>query len=131
MMPMTLKRRVSRSAARGRQRHERQAAGQQEQSTRSGKTNGGSGGNDGNKEARVKADSQKEPKDSVVKTSANQRRSKGAKGSTATRGYAVSRYFTRPGQHPFDQIDWEVRTAAITGEGGQVYFEQKDVEIPA
>ena len=26
---------------------------------------------------------------------------------------------------------WELRTAAITGEGGQVYFEQKDVEVPA
>ena len=47
------------------------------------------------------------------------------------RGMTVPRYFTRPGVDPFDQVEWELRTAAITGEGGQVFFEQKDVEFPA
>jgi ribonucleoside-diphosphate reductase alpha chain len=33
--------------------------------------------------------------------------------------------------HPFDELEWERRTAAITGERGEVVFEQKGVEIPA
>jgi ribonucleoside-diphosphate reductase alpha chain len=32
---------------------------------------------------------------------------------------------------PFDTVDWEVRTAAIKGEDGQVLFEQTDCEVPA
>src|SRR5208282_1658317 len=31
---------------------------------------------------------------------------------------------------PFDTVEWETRTAAIKGEGGEVLFEQKDVEVP-
>jgi ribonucleoside-diphosphate reductase alpha chain len=47
------------------------------------------------------------------------------------RGLSLSRFFTKPGVDPFSLVQWELRTAAITGEGGKVYFEQKDVEIPA
>src|SRR3954468_7671456 len=47
------------------------------------------------------------------------------------KGMSVPRFFTRDGVHPFDEVQWELRTAAITGEGGQVYFEQKDVEVPS
>ena len=32
---------------------------------------------------------------------------------------------------PFDTVEWDVRTASIKGEGGDVVFEQKDCEIPA
>ena len=32
---------------------------------------------------------------------------------------------------PFDTVEWETRTAAIKGEGGEVLFEQKDCEVPA
>jgi ribonucleoside-diphosphate reductase alpha chain len=32
---------------------------------------------------------------------------------------------------PFDTVEWDVRTAAIKGEGGEVLFEQTDCEIPA
>jgi ribonucleoside-diphosphate reductase alpha chain len=45
-------------------------------------------------------------------------------------GLHFGRYFTPPGSHPYDLIEWERRTAAITGEKGQVIFEQKDVEVP-
>ena len=38
----------------------------------------------------------------------------------------VRRLFTRPGVHPFDTVEWELRDARI----GSV-FEQKDVEFPA
>ncbi len=45
-------------------------------------------------------------------------------------GLRFDRFFTPPGSHAFDLIEWEHRTAGITGEKGQVIFEQKDVEVP-
>lgn len=48
----------------------------------------------------------------------------------AKRGLAMRRFFTRPGVDPFDEIEWELRNATISGEGGEVVFEQKGVEIP-
>jgi ribonucleoside-diphosphate reductase alpha chain len=47
-----------------------------------------------------------------------------------TKGLRFERYFTPPGSHAYDLIEWERRTAAITGEKGQIIFEQKDVEVP-
>ena len=41
----------------------------------------------------------------------------------------VDRFFTIPGRDPFDEIDWESRTALIPGKDGPA-FEQKDVEFP-
>ena len=32
---------------------------------------------------------------------------------------------------PFDTVEWELRTAGIKGEGGEVLFEQENCEIPA
>ncbi|MGH7762181.1 MAG: vitamin B12-dependent ribonucleotide reductase [Candidatus Dormibacteraceae bacterium] len=46
------------------------------------------------------------------------------------KGLRFGRRFTPPGSHAFDLVEWERRTAAITGEKGQVIFEQKDVEVP-
>src|SRR3990172_4392491 len=43
----------------------------------------------------------------------------------------IERYFTTPGVHPYDEVEWEIRTASITGEDGVPVFEQKDVEVPA
>ncbi len=48
-----------------------------------------------------------------------------------TRGLSLTRMFTREGRDPFDEVKWELRTASITGDGGKVFFEQKDVEVPA
>src|SRR5437870_3960558 len=45
-------------------------------------------------------------------------------------GIQVHRFFTKPGVDVFDTCDWEIRTAAITNERGEVVFEQKDVEMP-
>ena len=50
--------------------------------------------------------------------------------STETRGLKFQRYFTEPGVHPYDEVEWELRTAVITNEKGERIFEQKDVEIP-
>jgi ribonucleoside-diphosphate reductase alpha chain len=48
-----------------------------------------------------------------------------------TRGLTFERRWTRPGVHPYDEIQWEIRTAAIGNESGKLVFEQKDVEVPA
>src|SRR5436190_21232038 len=45
-------------------------------------------------------------------------------------GLKLQRYFTAPGDDGFANIEWELRTAAITGENGKMVFEQKDVEVP-
>lgn len=42
----------------------------------------------------------------------------------------MERRFTEKGVHPYDKIEWELRTAAITNEKGEVIFEQKNVEVP-
>ena len=46
------------------------------------------------------------------------------------KGLEFHRYFTREGISPYDTVEWEYRTAAITSESGEVIFEQKDVEVP-
>src|SRR4249919_2765979 len=49
---------------------------------------------------------------------------------TTVTGLEFPRYFTRPGVDPFDEVDWELRSAVIGNEKGHVVFEQRDVEIP-
>jgi adenosylcobalamin-dependent ribonucleoside-diphosphate reductase len=44
-------------------------------------------------------------------------------------GLAVRRFFTVPGKHPFDSVEWELRDARI-GHGDKVSFEQREVEFP-
>jgi len=50
-------------------------------------------------------------------------------GTAVGEGLSVRRYFTSPGTHPFDAIEWELRDARI-GHGDKVSFEQHDVEFP-
>jgi ribonucleoside-diphosphate reductase alpha chain len=45
-------------------------------------------------------------------------------------GLSFRRLFTKPGVSPYDEVEWEVRTAAITDAQGNVIFEQKNVEVP-
>jgi ribonucleoside-diphosphate reductase alpha chain len=45
-------------------------------------------------------------------------------------GIAIEHYFTAAGTDPLDATVWERRDASITGEGGEVFFEQRGVEIP-
>lgn len=47
-----------------------------------------------------------------------------------TRGLRFRRFFTTAGVDPFDTVEWELRKAVITGEKGEVVFEQNNVEIP-
>jgi ribonucleoside-diphosphate reductase alpha chain len=46
-------------------------------------------------------------------------------------GLHFERRWTTPGIHPYDQVEWEIRTASIGNEKGETVFEQKDVEVPA
>ncbi|HEY2917342.1 MAG TPA: hypothetical protein VGI98_09050, partial [Candidatus Limnocylindrales bacterium] len=48
----------------------------------------------------------------------------------AVKGLHWDRKHTRPDIHPYDEIEWELRTAAISSETGKTVFEQKDVEVP-
>ena len=45
-------------------------------------------------------------------------------------GLSIPRYFTRAGEDPFEQVEWEHRSAKITNEKGETVFEQTDVEVP-
>ncbi len=45
-------------------------------------------------------------------------------------GLAFRRFFTKTGVSPYDELEWERRTAQITDAKGTVIFEQKDVEVP-
>jgi ribonucleoside-diphosphate reductase alpha chain len=45
-------------------------------------------------------------------------------------GLTIRRYFTTPGEHPFDTVEWELRDARI-GHGDKISFEQTEVEFPS
>src|SRR3989475_1436159 len=48
----------------------------------------------------------------------------------ARRGLTVARRFVSAGTDPYETIEWEIRSAVISGEGGETVFEQRDVEVP-
>ena len=48
----------------------------------------------------------------------------------AVSGLEFERYFSKDGVDPFDEIDWELRSAVIANERGELVFEQRDVEFP-
>jgi ribonucleoside-diphosphate reductase alpha chain len=48
---------------------------------------------------------------------------------TRETGLTVERRFTRPGVHPFDEVEWEIRDAVI-GNPDTPAFEQRQVEFP-
>ena len=50
------------------------------------------------------------------------------------KGVSFPKFFTQklePGRTPYDDIAWELRTAAIGNDKGAIIFEQNDVEVPA
>jgi ribonucleoside-diphosphate reductase alpha chain len=50
--------------------------------------------------------------------------------STAKKSLRIERVFSDAKIKPFDQIEWEKRTAEITDDGGKVIFKQENVEVP-
>src|SRR6266508_405063 len=48
-------------------------------------------------------------------------------------GVEFPRYFTarlEPGKTPYDEVQWETRTASIGNDKGTTIFEQRDIEVP-
>src|ERR1041384_7744905 len=52
------------------------------------------------------------------------------KPGSAKKGMTIDRVFSDAKVKPFDQIEWDRRTAEITDDGGKVIFKQKNVEVP-
>ena len=49
---------------------------------------------------------------------------------SASAGLTFPRFFSEAGVDPFEEVEWELRTAVISSDRGEVVFEQRDVEIP-
>jgi ribonucleoside-diphosphate reductase alpha chain len=49
---------------------------------------------------------------------------------SADAGLRFPRFFTVAGVDPFDEVEWDSRSAVIGNERGEVVFEQRNVEIP-
>src|SRR5690349_16168061 len=58
----------------------------------------------------------------------DRRQHRSAKKSTG--GLRFERVFSDAGVKPFDQVEWEHRTAEITDDSAQIIFKQENVEVP-
>ena len=63
-------------------------------------------------------------------TSAASRGEDTGKGKSQAQGIRVRRYFTKAGTNPYDEVEWEIRSATIQNESGKIVFEQNNVEVP-
>ncbi len=45
-------------------------------------------------------------------------------------GLEINHFFTKPGVHPYQEMEWKQATAQLANEKGEIIFEQKDVEMP-
>src|SRR5258705_3574990 len=52
------------------------------------------------------------------------------KPGAAKKAKLIERIFSDAKVKPFDQIEWDCRTAEITDDGGKVIFKQENVEVP-
>ena len=50
--------------------------------------------------------------------------------SGTRKGISFPRFFTKQNISPYEQVEWELRTASIANEKGKVIFEQRNVEVP-
>ncbi len=62
------------------------------------------------------------------RTSANRQKNKAVKRTNT--GLHFERVFSDASLAPFDQIQWEERTAEITDDSGKVIFKQENIEVP-
>jgi ribonucleoside-diphosphate reductase alpha chain len=86
-------------------------------------------------EATKKAVSTASPLSTVANDAGHSPTGATASGATSTKSPAHTalrfpRYFSKPTISPYDEVQWERRTASITDASGKSIFEQKDVEIP-
>ncbi|MEY2557766.1 MAG: ribonucleoside-diphosphate reductase alpha chain [Verrucomicrobiota bacterium] len=71
----------------------------------------------------LRSSSLNQPRKSSVRT-------KNRTGKKKNNGLRFARVFSDPNVAPFDQIDWERRTAEITDDSGKVIFKQENIEVP-
>ncbi|HMP82024.1 MAG TPA: vitamin B12-dependent ribonucleotide reductase, partial [Verrucomicrobiota bacterium] len=57
-------------------------------------------------------------------------RSSWSSGGNPGKSLRVERVFSNAKVKPFDQIEWDRRTAEITDDAGKVIFKQENVEVP-
>jgi ribonucleoside-diphosphate reductase alpha chain len=60
----------------------------------------------------------------------NQNSPAASKSANTQKGLKITRYFSKPTVSPFDELQWETRSARIATDKGQVIFEQHNVEVP-
>src|SRR4051794_19430255 len=75
------------------------------------------------KMGRTAAETENKSKENVVEPVAGHRA-----------GVKFNKHFTarlEPGKTPYDDVQWETRTATIGNDKGAVLFEQRDIEVPA
>src|SRR3974390_128244 len=53
-----------------------------------------------------------------------------ARRQEARKSLSFERVFSSAETNPFEQVEWEQRTAEITDEAGKVIFKQENVEVP-
>src|ERR1051326_6696575 len=70
------------------------------------------------------------PPASLNKPTHSAARRKSRTNSAKNRGLSFERVFSDAAVAPFDQIEWERRTAEITDDSGKVIFKQEDIEVP-
>jgi ribonucleoside-diphosphate reductase alpha chain len=51
-------------------------------------------------------------------------------GSAGRKGLKLERVFSNPRIKPFDEVEWDQRTAEITDDSGKVIFKQDNVQVP-
>src|SRR6266545_4235793 len=66
-----------------------------------------------------------EPEKGVQQSAAQE-----AAATKSLKGLTFHRVYSDPSVSPYDVLEWELRTAAITSEKGETIFEQKNVEVP-
>ena len=70
----------------------------------------------------------------MVKLKSHRRLPRGVKvadsGRRAAEGLKFTRVFSQKAIPPFDEIEWELRTAEITDDSGKAIFKQENVEVP-
>ncbi len=57
-------------------------------------------------------------------------RSSKSNGGAGKKSLNLQRIFSNPKVSPFDELEWERRTAEITDDAGKVIFKQENVEVP-
>jgi ribonucleoside-diphosphate reductase alpha chain len=67
---------------------------------------------------------------SLLSTSNSAPSQAGGAGNFSRGGLTFTRRFSKAGLSPYDEVQWERRTASITDASGKSIFEQKDVEVP-